>query len=325
MKSILQAFAGFELRLGCSGSTSIRISCFPLNLPYQKPCLSFLPALRRVFRIQVKARACTERKKLIVLCPCPSHVYFGQDGQDLGLHPSKIPLFPIIQGKKSWVWVFWRSLSDKSNLALPWLPGIYSCTCEICIYDNRFPSIWGVSSLSTRNLIMHCTGIRCPQHSFSNGCAFYLFQSKISQLFLLKTAFLTSVGNAGCPHILATLHSLPERELEIKFLTCSVLSGTPFPPATALLCWANQAWDIFPVDLDSLRFSAMKCCTLDQMWLQWAWKFHCFLIPGDVWNRLLRGVWMSHPWWSSRPGWMQFGAIWEGGRYPWQGEEQHEL
>lgn len=116
------------------------------------------------------------------------------------------------------------------------LPGIYSCTCEICIYDNRFPSIWGVSSLSTRNLIMHCTGIRCPQHSFSNGCAFYLFQSKISQLFLLKTAFLTSVGNAGCPHILATLHSLPERELEIKFLTCSVLSGTPFPPATALLC-----------------------------------------------------------------------------------------
>lgn len=101
MKSILQAFAGFELRLGCSGSTSIRISCFPLNLPYQKPCLSFLPALRRVFRIQVKARACTERKKLIVLCPCPSHVYFGQDGQDLGLHPSKIPLFPIIQGKKS--------------------------------------------------------------------------------------------------------------------------------------------------------------------------------------------------------------------------------
>lgn len=85
-------------------------------------------------------------------------------------HPAKIPLFSIIQVKKCWICVFWRWLSDKSNLALPWLPGIYSLTCEICIYENGFPSIWGFSSLSTRNLITHSTGIRCPQHSFSNGC-----------------------------------------------------------------------------------------------------------------------------------------------------------
>lgn len=99
MKSILQAFAGFELRLGCSGSTSIRISCFPLNLAYHKRCLSFLPAFQRVFRIQVKARAYTERKKLIVLCPCPSHLCFGQDGQDLGITLPKSQSFPSSRGR----------------------------------------------------------------------------------------------------------------------------------------------------------------------------------------------------------------------------------
>lgn len=51
----------------------------------------FCPAFRRVFGIQVKARAYMERKKLIVLCPCPSHMCSSQDGQDLGITLSGDP------------------------------------------------------------------------------------------------------------------------------------------------------------------------------------------------------------------------------------------
>lgn len=160
---------------------------------------------------------------------------------------------------------------------------------------------------------------------------FYVFQCKKSRWFLLRVAFVSCVGNAGDPHIPAILHIIPslsETELGRQFLTCSAVSGTPFPPTTALLCWASQAWDIFLVDFVPFSFlpwnAALWIRDLE-MWLQWAPKFQCLLIPGGVWNRLLWEVGMSHRWKSSRPGWMWFGAIWDSGRFPWQGVERDEL
>lgn len=107
MKSILQAFAGLELRLGCSGSTSIQISCFPLNLAYQKRCLSFLPAFRRVFWNSSQSRSLHGKEE--INCPVSLSLpcVFWSARPGFGYHPQWEPTllkshsFPSSRGRNA--------------------------------------------------------------------------------------------------------------------------------------------------------------------------------------------------------------------------------
>lgn len=157
---------------------------------------------------------------------------------------------------------------------------------------------------------------------------FYLFQCKKSRLFLLKTAFVTSIGSAGHPDHTAH-HSQFARE-GIRNKIPDLFSSFWDLFHQSLLCCVEQtkpeifSWwiwfsSVFCHEMQHFGSDIWRCGSSEHQTFTVFW----FLVVFGT--GCSEGVWISHPWKSPGPGWMQFGAIWDSGRFPWQGVEQDEL
>lgn len=94
---------------------------------------------------------------------------------------------------------------------------------------------------------------------------FYLFQCKKSRLFLLKTAFVTSIGSAGHPDHTAHHSQFAREGIRNKIPDLFSSFWDTFSTNHCFAVSSKPSLRYFPGGFGSLQFSAMKCSILDQI------------------------------------------------------------